>query len=161
MRSLIVCEPQTLEVNTIKQNDLNSPAPKRICTSTPITSCRMSLEEVRKMIVKRNLALDKLKLEAGPNWQKSSSAISSYKFFAYTSVQIKWGHRQQNVMCLLGMGDNILYDNKHLLLQYSRFVPQRTDKWFELQKEVKVTGSTIHKADGLSITPNNDILTKW
>ena len=58
----------------------------------------------------------------------------------YTQGKIVDLTLQSNYYCLLGINNC----NKE-----SRKIKQLSEKWFELRKEAKVTGSTLHRAIGL------------
>ena len=60
--------------------------------------------------------------------------------FLYTQGKIVDLTFQSNYYCLLGINN---CNNE------SRKIKQLSEKWFELHKEAKVTGSTLHRAIGL------------
>ena len=167
-----------LEIGKLKIKELNQDNKSDLLNSSLdiISVFTEHIKELRLTKIKREQADERLMKMSEQPWQKSPYclAISSmkthihrlniciagvlqlncnlgmiaascnYKHELYCSNKEIYLNHQSNYVCLKKLES---YDRVEITPDITK---QRTDKWFELRKIGKATGSTLHKAVGLS-----------
>ena len=162
VRNFIEMEKDSVSALTVEERDII-----RVKLLQIVKALSGRMETLRQMTISKERSRDKLKCQAGNEWEKSqlafviSSLITSvYDLKSCISNLLKLIDRACQVIATLN-GVNYTIDNVVNLSQRTKYqhltgnsndpkyVKQRSNKWHEIRKKAKVTGSTLYDAVGL------------
>ena len=107
----------------------------------------LAFAEIDAFIAKSNIMIIKL-LDMNMKWCKIMADVNGNSKYFRKDQPIRIDDQDNCYMLLKDDFMDLMYGSE-FLEQNPQYVKQRSDKWFELRKKSRVTGSTMHNALGL------------